>query len=48
MYDSKLTRRKLMCASNCCLRNDCNGAFVLWEVVLEIGEEMVVVFDDGR
>ena len=41
----------------CCLRTDvclkllfkdCNGAFVLWEVVLEIGEEMVVVFDDGR
>ena len=30
------------------LFKDCNGAFVLWEVVLEIGEEMVVVFDDGR
>ncbi len=45
MYDSKLTRRKLMCASNF---KDCNGTFVLWEVVLEVGEEVVVVCDDGR
>ncbi len=48
MYDSKLTRRKLMCASFKLLFKDCNGAFVLWEVVLEVGEEVVVVCDDGR
>ena len=30
------------------LFKDCNGTFVLWEVFLEVGEEVVVVCDDGR
>ncbi len=30
------------------LFKDCNGTFVLWEVVLEVGEDVVVVCDDGR